>query len=74
MPPANTQLHIEPGDLVVVTGHFVGEPQRIGEILEVLGDEHSRRYRVRWDDGHESIFTPGSDTVVRHHSHDQRIH
>lgn len=52
-----------PGDLVVVAGHRVGERERIAEILELVGDH---RYRVRWDDGHESIFYLGSDAVIRH--------
>jgi uncharacterized protein DUF1918 len=54
------------GDLVVVAGHHVGERGRTGEILELLGDVVHRRYRVRWDDGHESIFHPGSDAVIEH--------
>lgn len=54
------------GDVVVVSGHHVGEPERTGEILEVLGDPSHERYRVRWDDGHESIFYPGSDAHIRH--------
>ena len=54
------------GDLVVVSGHRVGEPERLGEILELLGGAGQERYRVRWDDGHESIFYPGSDAVIRH--------
>ena len=56
----------EPGDLVVVAGHRVGESERIGEILDVRGDPTHQRYRVRWEDGRESIFYPGSDAVIRH--------
>jgi len=52
-----------PGDVVVVTGHRVGDTQQLGEILEVLGDERPH-YRVRWEDGHESMFFPGSDATV----------
>ena len=54
------------GDLVVVSAHRIGEPERVGEILEVLGDPGHERFRVRWDDGHESIFSPSSDAVIRH--------
>lgn len=54
------------GDLVVVHGHRLGESSRTGEILEVLGGPEHEHYRVRWDDGHESVFTPGSDAVIRH--------
>lgn len=56
----------KPGDLVIVSAHHVGDAERIGEILEVLGGPGSERYRVRWDDGHESIFYPGSDATIKH--------
>ena len=57
------------GDLVVVHGHRVGESSRTGEILEVLGTPEREHYRVRWEDGHESVFTPGSDAAIRHVEH-----
>lgn len=53
------------GDVVVISGHRVGERERLGEILEVLGDEERTHYRVRWEDGNESVFYPGSDATVR---------
>ena len=53
------------GDLVIVSGHRVGEGERFAEILEVLGEPESRHYRVRWDDGHESVFYPGGDATIR---------
>lgn len=66
MSPDTTHKTAKRGDIVVVAGHHVGEAQRIGEILDVLGDPGHNRYRVRWDDGHESIFYPSSDAVIRH--------
>jgi hypothetical protein len=66
MSPDTTREQTKPGDLVVVAGHRVGESERIGEILALLGDPSHRRYRVRWDDGHESIFYPSSDATIRH--------
>ena len=57
------------GDLILIEGHRLGESRRIGEILEVIGTAEHERYRVRWDDGHESIFSPGSDAVIRHVDH-----
>ena len=66
MSPRTAQTHPEPGDLVVVPGHHVGERERIGEILELLGDPARSRFRVRWDDGHESIVSPSGDLLVRH--------
>jgi hypothetical protein len=53
------------GDEVVITGHSVGDAPKTAVILEVLGDPGHERFRVRWEDGHESIFLPGSDAVVR---------
>jgi hypothetical protein len=53
------------GDIVAIHGHHVGEPERLGEILEVLGEPGHVHFRVRWDDEHESVFYPGSDAVVR---------
>jgi Domain of unknown function (DUF1918) len=54
-----------PGDRIVVPGHRVGERERSAEVLELLGEPGHERYRVRWDDGHESIFYPGGDAIVR---------
>jgi uncharacterized protein DUF1918 len=56
----------EAGDLIVISGHRVGESQRVAEILEVLGELPHESYRVRWDDGHESVFHPGSDATIKH--------
>jgi hypothetical protein len=56
---------VKPGDLVVVSGHRVGESERLGEILEVLDPGPRQHYRVRWEDGRETIFYPSSDAVVR---------
>ena len=53
------------GDTVVISGHRLGQRERLGEILEVLADDGHARYRVRWDDGHESFFYPGSDATIR---------
>jgi hypothetical protein len=46
------------GDRIVVESETVGTPTREGEVLEVIEGSVSVRYRVRWSDGHESVFTP----------------
>jgi Domain of unknown function (DUF1918) len=46
-------------------GHRIGEARRIGEILEVLGEAGHDHYRVRWDDDHESVFYPSSDSTIQ---------
>lgn len=57
------------GDIVVISGHHVGEPERTGEILELFGEPSHQHFRVRWNDGHESLFYPGSDASIRHTAH-----
>ena len=54
-----------PGDAIVISGHHVGESERSGEILDVLGSPGSEHYHVRWEDGRESVFYPSSDARVR---------
>ena len=53
------------GDEILITGHTVGDAPRTAVILEVLGELEHQRFHVRWEDGHESIFFPGEDAVVR---------
>jgi hypothetical protein len=58
--------NVEVGDIIVIRGHHVGDPKRTGEIVAVSGEPTHMRCRVRWDDGHESTLSPGSDAVIRH--------
>ncbi len=51
-------------DRIWLDSRGVGGAHRTGEILETLGPPDRPRYRVRWEDGHESIVTPGSDARV----------
>ena len=50
--------HAVAGDLLVVKAHHLGEPERTAQILEVLGEQGHRHYRVRWEDGRESLLYP----------------
>jgi hypothetical protein len=56
------------GDELVIKGHHVGDADRQAVILEVHGEDGAPPYRVRWSDGHESVFFPSSDTLVEHRS------
>ena len=58
---AGTAEKTKRGDLIVVEAHHVGGPHRKGEILEVLGEPGHVHYRVRWEDGTETILYPSSD-------------
>lgn len=62
-----TETRTRPGDVIVLEEHRVGETHRVGEILEVLGDTGSEHYRVRWDDGRETIFYPHSGSATIKH-------
>jgi len=46
------------GDRIEVTINTLGVTPRRGEVLESTG---MGTIRVRWDDGHESVFIPGSN-------------
>jgi hypothetical protein len=52
------------GDQIVVEAAMVDRRRRRGEVVEVLGTGDGEHYRVRWEDGHESIFYPGGDARV----------
>ena len=58
--------HGNVGDRVVVESERTGRSAREGEILEVLGTDEGIHYRIKWDDGHESIFFPsaGSTSII----------
>ena len=58
------------GDRIVIRGHRVGQPLRDGEVLEVRGSDGGPPYIVRWEDnGHETLFFPGSDADIEHLAH-----
>jgi hypothetical protein len=54
------------GDRLLVHGRVVGQHDKIAEIIEVLGDGGTPPFRVRFEDGHEAIVSPGPDCEVRH--------
>jgi hypothetical protein len=58
-------LPAEVGDLIQITGHVVGDAPRNAEILEVLGGPGHEHFRVSWEDGHESIYFPADDAVIK---------
>ncbi|MDH4177944.1 MAG: DUF1918 domain-containing protein [Thermoleophilia bacterium] len=65
MPKTMQGKPVRVGDTIEITGHSVGDAPKTAEILEVLGEPGHEHFRVRWEDGHESIFFPGADAVVR---------
>ena len=59
-------MRAEVGDELVVRGRHVGDADRTGVIIEIHGNSGAPPYLVRWEDGHESVFSPSSDTHVEH--------
>ncbi len=51
------------GDRIIVESEKVGQPAREGDILEVIEASYGTRYRVRWDDGHESTIRPSAGSA-----------
>lgn len=47
-------------DRIIVESQKVGQAARQGEILEIIEASYGRRYRVLWDDGHESTIRPAA--------------
>ena len=52
----------QPGDRVIAESESTGRAPRAGTIRQVLRDEPAR-YRIEWDDGHESIYTPAAGAL-----------
>ena len=52
------------GDRVIVEGNKVGQARRSGQVLAVMDAREGQHYRVRWDDGHETVFYPGADARI----------
>lgn len=55
-------------DEIIVDTLDPSHPPRHGEILEVVGTDEEHHFRVRWEDGHESVFYPGTThyTFIAH--------
>jgi hypothetical protein len=52
-----------PGTRVILESESVSRSPRTGMVEEVMREDPSPRYRIRWDDGHETIHTPASGAL-----------
>jgi hypothetical protein len=57
-------VHAKQGDRIVIETATLDARRRSGEVVEVIGQGERVHYRVRWLDGHESVFFPGPDARV----------
>jgi hypothetical protein len=56
-------MAFEVGKRVVTESESTDRRPRPGVIEEVLRGDPSPRYRIRWDDGRETIYTPASGAL-----------
>jgi hypothetical protein len=57
-------MDLEVGDRVAAESESTQRTPRKGTVEERIGEGSSPRYRIRWDDGHESIYTPAAGRAV----------
>jgi hypothetical protein len=55
-------MEFKSGDRVQVESESTERQPQTGVVEEVLHGTHPR-YRIRWDDGHESIYTPAAGAL-----------
>ena len=51
------------GDPVIAEAESTSRAPRKGVVEEVVRGEPHPRYRIRWDDGHETIYTPSAGAL-----------
>jgi hypothetical protein len=54
-------MEAQKGDRITVESNKVGGGTRTGEVVEVTPGRGGDHYRVRWDDGRETIYFPSGD-------------
>jgi hypothetical protein len=56
-------VKVNVGDDIAVDSEKAGTPPREGRVLEVIEADWGTRYRIAWDDGHESTIHPLGGTI-----------
>src|SRR5947209_19994415 len=56
-------MALEVGKHVVAESESIDRRPRSGVVEEVIRGDPAPRYRIRWDDGHEAIYTPASGAL-----------
>jgi hypothetical protein len=57
-------MHASVGDRIAVPGRHVGDAGKIGEIIDVRGQDGTPPYLIRWSDGHEGVCVPGPEARI----------
>jgi hypothetical protein len=61
---ADAGMQATVGDRLHVHGNVVGQPDRVGKIVEVRGQGGTPPYVVEFDDGDRRLIFPGPDAVI----------
>jgi hypothetical protein len=56
-------MNLKAGDRVIAESESTERPPRCGTVDAVIVPD--RRYRIRWDDGHTSVYTPAAGALRR---------
>jgi hypothetical protein len=56
-------MAFSPGDCVLCETESTERAPRRGVVEEVVREDPHPRYRIRWNDGHESIYTPADGAL-----------
>jgi hypothetical protein len=59
-------MAVKQRDRIVIESEKIGRPAREGDILEIIEASYGTRYRVAWDDGHESTIRPAGSARIVH--------
>jgi hypothetical protein len=58
-------MKLKVGNHIKVEAESTEQHPRTGVVEEVVSEPPAPRYRIRWDDGHESIYAPAAGAVGR---------
>lgn len=57
-------MDVKIGDRVSIDGIKVGQARRTGVVQNITEGLSGIRYLVRWDDGHETFFSPSGGNLI----------
>jgi hypothetical protein len=56
-------VELKVGNRIKVEAESTERSPRTGVVEEVVSEAPTPRYRIHWDDGHESIYVPAAGAV-----------
>ena len=56
-------MAVKQRERIVIDSDKAGQPAREGEILEIIEASYGTRYRVAWDNGHETTIRPAAGSA-----------